>query len=222
MDFAQWEKFYIEILRDFGFSRDADENSAKRLHDSLKGRSASLTDLKQLIDGKDVWVVGNAPSLEKDLDIAELDGTIIAADDAVSVLAAKGIRPHIIVSDLDGDIEDIIKANRQGAIVLIHAHGDNIEEIERQTSRFSGCVMGTTQSAPFDDIQNFGGFTDGDRGVFLADHFHARTITLLGFDFENINPEKDAEGKLRKLEWAYILIESLNNPVIAYWSPSSS
>jgi uncharacterized Rossmann fold enzyme len=222
MDFPQWESFYCEILKAFGFPREADEDSARKLHDALKGRTPSLTVLEKLIKGKDVWVVGNAPSLAKDLERAVPDGTIIAADDAASILMSKGIRPHIIVTDLDGDIEDIIGANEQGTVVLVHAHGDNIQEIEKYTPRFKDRVIGTTQAEPFDDIHNFGGFTDGDRGVFLADHFRAKTIKLLGFDFENINTEKDSEGKRKKLDWAYTLIESLGNPCITYWSPSSS
>lgn len=222
MDFPQWESFYKEILKAFGFSREADEDSAKKLQSALKGKSTNLGDLEKLIRVKDVWVVGNAPSLANDLETATLEGTIIAADDAASILISKGIRPHIIVTDLDGDIEDILGANEQGTIVLIHAHGDNMKEIVKHAPRFKDHVIGTTQAAPFDDIHNFGGFTDGDRGVFLADHFRARTIRLLGFDFENINTEKDSEKKRKKLDWAYILIGSLGNPCITYWSPSSS
>jgi uncharacterized Rossmann fold enzyme len=222
MDFPQWERFYVEILNAFGFSREADEDSARKLQNILKERSTYLPDLENLIKGKDVWVVGNAPSLASDLGTVILEGTIIAADDAASILISKGIRPHIIVTDLDGDIEDILRANEQGATVLIHAHGDNIQEIEKHAPRFKDRVIGTTQAEPFEDLHNFGGFTDGDRGVFLADHFQARSIKLLGFDFENINTEKDSEKKCKKLDWAYILIESLGNPLITYWSPSSS
>ena len=32
-------------------------------------------------------------------------------------------------------------------------------------------------------VHNFGGFTDGDRCVFLANHFKAKKIILLGMDF---------------------------------------
>ena len=32
-------------------------------------------------------------------------------------------------------------------------------------------------------VNNFGGFTDGDRCVFLANHFKANKIILLGMDF---------------------------------------
>ena len=45
-------------------------------------------------------------------------------------------------------------------------------------------VIGTTQIEPISDVYNFGGFTDGDRAVFLAEHFGAKEIELVGFDFE--------------------------------------
>ena len=36
MDFGLWEIFYKEILDDFGFSREEDENSAKVLEQYIK------------------------------------------------------------------------------------------------------------------------------------------------------------------------------------------
>ncbi|GIS96634.1 MAG: hypothetical protein CM1200mP23_4400 [Nitrososphaerota archaeon] len=40
-----------------------------------------------------------------------------------------------------------------------------------------------TQTKPIRKINNFGGFTDGDRCVFLADYFKAKKKILLGMDF---------------------------------------
>ena len=51
-----------------------------------------------------------------------------------------------------------------------------------------------------------GGFTDGDRGVFLANHFNAKKIILFGMDFGNqigkfSNTKRaDREMKLKKLK----------------------
>ena len=45
--------------------------------------------------------------------------------------------------------------------------------------------IGTTQTTPFNKIQNFGGFTDGDRGVFLASHFEAKKLFFLEWILEN-------------------------------------
>jgi uncharacterized Rossmann fold enzyme len=222
MDFGKWKKYYSEILEDFGFSREDDEASARILGELLPSERASFEDLRELIEGNLVWVIGNAPSLPSDLMSNPLSGTVIAADKAVSTLKAKGIEPQIIVTDLDGNIEDIESLNERGSIVLIHAHGDNIAAIKKFAPRFQKNVMGTTQSTSFDRIYNFGGFTDGDRAVFLADHFNAREIRLLGFDFVNINEDSDPERKRRKLDWAFILIQALDNPNIIFVPSSSS
>ena len=65
--------------------------------------------------------------------------------------------------------------------MLVHAHGDNSEKIHF-VKNFKNCI-GTTQTKPVGKIHNFGGFTDGDRSVFLANHFKAKKIILLGMDF---------------------------------------
>ena len=65
--------------------------------------------------------------------------------------------------------------------MVVHAHGDNTEKLHLVKS-FKNCV-GTTQAKPFENIHNFGGFTDGDRCVFLADYFKAKKIILFGMDF---------------------------------------
>ena len=38
----------------------------------------------------------------------------------------ENIVPHIIVTDLDGKLEDILNANSQGAFLVVHAHGNNL------------------------------------------------------------------------------------------------
>ena len=65
--------------------------------------------------------------------------------------------------------------------MVVHAHGDNSERINL-VKYFKNCI-GTTQTKPIRKINNFGGFTDGDRCVFLADYFKAKKIILLGMDF---------------------------------------
>ena len=65
--------------------------------------------------------------------------------------------------------------------MVVHAHGDNSERINL-VKYFKNCI-GTTQTKPIGKVNNFGGFTDGDRCVFLADYFKAKKIILLGMDF---------------------------------------
>ncbi|MEE9236285.1 MAG: hypothetical protein V3U52_00640, partial [Thermoplasmata archaeon] len=63
----------------------------------------------------------------------------------------------------------------------------------------------------------------GDRAVFLADHFGASVIRLLGFDFERPNPkDRSTEVKQRKLIWAKKLIRLLQKRSVILFPASSS
>lgn len=202
MDFKQWEPIYEEILRDFGWNREEDEGSAILLSRLLSGKNRNVSILKKKLEGKDVLVCGNALTLSGDLDRITTDKyVIIAADGATSTLLEKGIFPDIIVTDLDGYIPDEIEAGRKGAVMVVHAHGDNMKKLEAVKNMRD--VIGTTQAAPLKNVHNFGGLSDGDRSVFLAHAFGAGSITLAGFDF---NDEKVTEMKKKKLRWARKLI----------------
>ncbi len=205
MEFSEWEPLYVEILADFGFDRSEDERSARILADLLRGRAGALADLRGIISGMDVAVCGNAPSLASEIDSIMPEHLVIAADGATTVLMANRIIPDVIVTDLDGTIEDIIAASEKGSFVVVHAHGDNIPAVRSVVPRLRGTrVLGTTQSEPFDDIHNFGGFSDGDRCAFLAKASGAASVTLFGFDYDD--PAVN-DVKKKKLGWAKRLIE---------------
>ncbi len=209
MDYETWDVYYRQIRSDFGYSQEDDERSARTLDASLAGDRIDPESLREMFAGKDATIAGNAPSLEKE--IVAVEHPLVAADEAASVLRKAGIRPDVIVTDLDGTVEDQIAANADGAVVVIHAHGDNEPAVKKWAPQFRGPVIGTTQSRPFGHIYNFGGFTDGDRAGFLADHLGAASLLLLGFDFENPSPKDlDKETKRRKLDWAYILLQTLD------------
>jgi len=204
MEFSEWEPLYTEILTDFGFDRSEDEASARILADLLHGRAGTLPDLRGTISGRDVAVCGNAPSLASEIEQVMPDQIIIAADGATTVLMANRMIPDVIVTDLDGTIEDIISASKKGSFVVVHAHGDNIPAVRSVVPLLGGRVLGTTQSEPFDDIHNFGGFSDGDRCVFLAKASGAASVMLFGFDYDD--PDVN-DVKKKKLGWAKRLIE---------------
>lgn len=205
MEFKDWEPIYEEILLDFGWSREKDEEAAMQLSHLLAGKTSNLSVLKNKLEGKDVLVCGNALTLSNDLDkITTERYLIIAADGATSTLLEKGIAPDMIVTDLDGYIPDEIEANRKGALMVVHAHGDNMKRLE--AVRDMKNVIGTTQAAPLANVYNFGGLSDGDRCVFLAHSFGARSITLAGFNFRD---EKVTYIKKKKLKWAQRLITYL-------------
>jgi uncharacterized Rossmann fold enzyme len=208
MRFEDWEPIYLEIIRDMGYDRAKDEYSAEKLSDMLSGMDSSqlvsLDSLQALIKSKDVLICGNAPTLKAELnDIDLIDYCIIAADGATEVLMNKGTVPDIIVTDLDGAIETEIEASRKGAIMVVHAHGDNIHVISQVLTQIYN-IIGSTQAASLKNVYNFGGFTDGDRCVFLARGFGASSITMIGFDFDDINV---SDIKMKKLGWARKLID---------------
>ena len=214
MQFSEWEPVYAEILADMGYSRFDDENCVRVLMASTLGCDLiSGEDAGKLI-GKTCTVFGNSPSLEKDLERIGTEGTLIASGSSVGRLSAAGIRPDIVVTDMDGDIEPQLLASSGGAVTFLHAHGDNQELAAKYAGMFRGPVVLTTQSAPGLITYNYGGFTDGDRAVCLARHFGCRRILLPGFDYTDPMPKEGSDPalKARKLRWARKIIEDMNPP----------
>jgi len=210
MDFEEWEPIYKLILADMNFDRIYDERSARFLSSllELKARKkipdvVEVEVLQKAIKGKDVLVCGKAPCLKEDIKKMDFKKYVtIAADGATSVLMNNGIIPDVIVTDLDGFMDDEVRASESGTIMVVHAHGDNMDELSKEVPRLKN-VIGTTQSKPFKNVYNFGGFSDGDRCVFLAKEMGAGTITLIGFDFKDMNV---TPRKKKKLQWAEKLI----------------
>ena len=182
MTITGWESKYREILKDFGYSRNKDNQSAKLLNSLLQKKTPSIG-IRDLIKNKPVFVIGAGPSLLSCIPILKRHKEItkIVADGATKAIIENGLKPDIVVTDLDGDIKSLKKAGRTKTIMVVHAHGDNSERINL-VKYFKNCI-GTTQAKPIGIINNFGGFTDGDRCVFLANHFKAKKIILLGMDF---------------------------------------
>jgi uncharacterized Rossmann fold enzyme len=204
MQYTAWEPYYLAILDDFGFSSSRDEEAARLLADLLEGREQSIEAAAARVRGRAAVVFGNAPSLEGDL--AELetnDFALIAADGAAAVLLKNDILPDIVVTDLDGPFDAILQACHKGSIAVVHAHGDNLDALQRFVPKLKR-VVGTVQCRPPEGLYNFGGFTDGDRCVFLAMELQAASIRLVGFDFED---QSVTPRKRKKLAWARRLIE---------------
>lgn len=179
-----WRKRYSEILNEFGYNEKDDFESAKMLNFLLKSKFP-LKKLQEKIENQSVFVIGAGPSLSACIPILKKydSATKIAADGAVKALIDNKIIPDILVTDLDGDEASLKKIGKGKTIMIVHAHGDNIEKLE-MAKKFKNCI-GTTETKSFGKINNFGGFTDGDRCVFLARHFNAKKIILFGMDFGN-------------------------------------
>ena len=182
MTIVGWESKYQDILKDFGYSRKKDNQSCKLL-DSLLPKKTGIKRVRDLIENKPIFVIGAGPSLLSCIPILKKHKKVtrIVADGATKAMLENNLKPDIVVTDLDGDIKSLKKAGRTNTIMVVHAHGDNYEKLHL-VKYFKNCI-GTTQAKPKGKIHNFGGFTDGDRCVFLADHFKAKKIILLGMDF---------------------------------------
>jgi hypothetical protein len=217
---------YGEIAGILGIDVEKDREAA-RILDKLVGDSDKKFSLKiigKLIKGRPVIVFGAGPSLGKDVGRIKAEGlfgrcTLIAADGAAKALLERNIIPDINVTDLDGDMDAVFKANESGTVTLVHAHGDNLKRIRKYFPEFKGIVFGTTQIPgnveTFKNIYNFGGFTDGDRCVFLAKYFNAKVIALAGMDFGSVIGEYSGTYslgfKLKKMEVAKKLLAEISS-----------
>lgn len=177
-----WQQKYLEILKEFNYDRSNEIKSAKILDSILKIKFGTDI-LEKKIKNKTVFVIGAGPSLIESLPYLKKFKNItkIVADGTTRAMLENEIVPDIIVTDLDGDMESLKKASEIGSIMIVHAHGDNIKRLPHAIS-FRYCI-GTTEDRPSGKIRNFGGFTDGDRCVFLANHFGASKIIMIGMDF---------------------------------------
>ena len=228
MDINEWEEWYKEILNDFGFDRDGDEETADLLDKILDKHGCLTIDelydeivYKKKGDTTKFIIFGAGPSLKKHIELIKNynlnDYVLIAADGATTALLEEDIIPDIIATDVDGKISDLLTANANGAYFVIHGHGNNRENIEMWTDSFNK-VLGTTQSIPVGNLYNFGGFTDGDRAMYLAIELGAKEMVLAGMDFGTVVTKysrPDIEGetgpadeiKTKKLIYAERLLQ---------------
>lgn len=220
MEYADWEGRYIAVTDDLHYSREGDAKAAERLAVLAylrHGRVAGDHELSQLLARQPVYVCAGGPTLEEELGDHRLDATVVATDGAVGRLLKRGTIPEIIVTDLDGDLDSILSANRKGSIAVVHAHADNLPKLEEFLPKFEGAIVPSVQCLPPARTRNFGGLTDGDRAVFLADHFGASRIVLAGFDFGDEEKHPLSKERQRKFLWGALLIASLDNPAVMFF-----
>lgn len=209
MRHSDWDPVYERILEDMGYSRGEDEACVRILKGVTMG--SDLVDPDDIRFESTSTVFGDGPCLEEDVSRHPPEGTLVASGSSVRRLLALGIVPDAVVTDLDGDIQSQLEASRSGAVTFIHAHGDNCDLVRQYAGRFEGPVVLTTQSRPENTVFDFGGFTDGDRAVCIAQEMGSRRVVLEGFDFLNPTPKEgsDPSVKLRKLRWAEEIIGML-------------
>jgi len=210
--FDEWLPVYREICDDFGFDPKRDENAALLLSGMVGGDAAAevLTTARKRMPAE-VVLCGAAETLRQELESLDRGAFLVAADGATTDLLRARLRPDMIVTDLDGDVDDQISSNAQGSVVFVHAHGDNMRALRAHVPRFPGDLVGTCQSRPPPGLFNFGGFTDGDRAACICAELGARRILLAGFDFRRPSdkPGRDPTVKRRKLAWAERILDLL-------------
>jgi 2-amino-4-hydroxy-6-hydroxymethyldihydropteridine diphosphokinase len=217
MQYERWAPLYEQIAREFGFAWEREERAADRLESLLPApaRDRPLERVRPRLSGRDVIVVGAAPDAGPPplwrLPGGPLRPVLVASDSATSACLDAGFVPSVITSDLDGPIPPEISANRRGALVVVHAHGDNIAALEEWVPQFPGELAGSWAGPPRPGLLDVGGFTDGDRAAYLADAVGARSLLLWGFEFDRADePTTEArDRKLAKLRWAARSLDEL-------------
>ncbi|SNR54607.1 6-hydroxymethylpterin diphosphokinase MptE-like protein [Halorubrum vacuolatum] len=204
MNFEEFEPVYETIIADFGFGRAADERAR-----DVAVEFATPFVLDRFADwqGVTVAITGAAPTLPDELGLARSADVVVAASTAADVLIDAGVDVDCMVTDLDKNPETGAELTAQGVPVVAHAHGDNIPTVREWLPEYDATsTLVTTQVAPRGPVRNFGGFTDGDRAAFLADHVGAERLVFPGWSFDD--PTVDAM-KVKKLRWAARLLRWL-------------
>jgi uncharacterized Rossmann fold enzyme len=229
VEWKTWEPHYNGIVSKLNLNPEADR-AATLLLDSLlenKPPGPVLEKLETTIKGRDVVVCGAGPSLERHLERVIpsrglTDVVYVASDGAASALLEFNYRCDILVTDLDGDPNDLREVIRRGAIPVVHAHGDNMDKI-RDFVPTLDFVLGSTQVEPTEHVSLWGGFTDGDRACYLVSHYNPASVILAGMDFGDVVGRWSKPGhkssfiadkrKRKKLEIASELISNLKSRV---------
>jgi hypothetical protein len=200
MRLEEWFNFYSQIISEFGYSQQEDEEAARLMHSLAKGKLLDAEVLKNLIHGRSVAVIGGGIQKSEFEEVKE--DLIITAGKAILRVENK-LKPAIHVTDMEEPDELLVRLEKEGCVLVLHAHGDNVERIRSVVPKLCKFVA-TTQSQPFDRVYNFGGFTDGDRAAIMAKEMGAARIKLYGFRFGSGGRVDNV--KARKLKWAEKLL----------------
>jgi len=185
----EWLTYWLPMIRKELNLKDDDVDILLN-HRALGDQNKEKIHFGEL-DHEKTIVFGAGPNLEEHMANVDMDRlanrvNIIAADGATTFLLEKGIYPHIIFSDLDGELSHLIKAVNSGAIMFTLIHGDNEDKIELLLESdlkddIQSNLMWCTQGLPIYGFKNTLGFTDGDRAALFSIQSNLPTL-LVGFD----------------------------------------
>ncbi len=192
MDWKDWQPIYQDIVQRLGIDSAADYRATGIITQLLENSNPQplLRTLRNLIEGRTTVVCGAGPSIGRHVrylhETSYKDTAVfVAADGAATALLEVGLRCDVIVTDLDGNIDDIRTLQEHGAIVIVHAHGDNIDLVMESIPILQP-VLASTQVEPTERAFLWGGFTDGDRACHIVSHYNPETVVLAGMDFGTI------------------------------------
>ncbi len=209
-----------EVRKDMEFDPGFDALAAEFLDAMLDVLPLNPLGPEDLPVDDEVVVVGAGPSvLRLERVVEEIENRVIyAADGAARALLEVGVVPDVVVTDLDGGDHVLLMAVREGAVPVVHAHGDNVDALARLVPVFEE-VLGTCQVYPAPgSLWNPGGFTDGDRAVVIAARLGAERVLTVGMDLGELTTSysrpEEGEGvfeadavKRKKLAWAGRVLE---------------
>ncbi|MHA1672712.1 MAG: 6-hydroxymethylpterin diphosphokinase MptE-like protein [Promethearchaeota archaeon] len=246
--FREFRKTFISIQNSFGFDPNKEIIARNQLFQILRDRDPTslIGEITQKASSRTICFFGAGPNLPDHLR-AKISVWltqreifyIVAADGSANALMEKSLIPDLIVSDLDGlsygQMEEFLgygngesggngEGDGGGGIVVVLAHGDNSQALETFAPLFSKYerIIGTTQAPAVYPVLNPGGFTDGDRGLFLIHHLVplVQPFYLFGYEFgatigkysknQYLDDQPMAEMKRKKLNICRDLIHQLS------------
>ena len=194
-----WWPLQEEINTEFGFSKSREKVSSRLISRLYKPKG----NLSSILSNKIVTIVGAGITAEEDF---ITDGIKIAADGAVSACLERNIIPEIIVTDLDGNLPEMVWANKKGSKIVVHAHGDNLSRLFEFSTEIQAISLTTTYPSSGTDC--WGGFTDGDRSLMMSLSLGAKLVNLIGFNFDKVGSYSGdfSPRKIQKLSWAHKIV----------------
>ncbi len=179
---------------------------------------AVLNEVLERLEGKEIAIVCPGSNLDKEIveELASVGIEIVAVDGAMCVL--RDPTPKILVTDLDGVSRCFDRVEEIKPISFIHAHGDNIDLLQNYVPRAllsNVPIVGTTQVEPRIPVLNFGGFTDGDRALFISLSFRPKLVVLVGCDYGPYLGEASKGVSMRCL-WRKVLKHGIARYMMDY------
>ena len=150
------------------------------------------------------------PRILEELHEKRLCRALVSAETATQVLLGLGLRPDIIVTDLDAEPDLLSLYANLDSIISIHVHGDNIHKvIEFLNNLKSDRILLTSQVDTLDCVIGPLGYTDGDRASIIPMMFNSSRIYLVGLDLSRPLGKRVSGGLTKILKINLSLIVTL-------------